>query len=756
MLVSHKVPPVWSCFIKAGGGSSLRLSAMAPKRKTAPSNNEEAPTKRARPRVAKKAAPVAQPAASQSKPSEEAVAAVGQDPASTETVASEASRRLTRRDTDAQVDRIRTGRLKEVPESTFEGATDENGQSLRDYLAEHVRLNKKMKRKFSVKFWVSLFERFDLNSNVSDKLPDGPAGEEVRDLLLEKLAIVHHDNPAMRSTEPLERFLEECDELNRTELTGLIKGVEESPKVIRSANVKLVTAALIYMARTGVKTKHRELWDIMATSFDKTFAIHYEKMTATGIKLSTFVNKYMPVLSLFIGSDDLQVVVGASVKNEVPDLHTLQRVVTSSTIAKIMFTKLALKCNYLAFLKDVDSQVNNLEFHDYALNEVGSFKTVMRNSVKDLIAQGVQSWDRKESVVDFMTAKVKLTIADLNDDWVFRYAAKLKSTAINCKQLPLLPWEAALLPDGQVPGARQTIQISEELLRDHKNVRECALGYLGGRQLTFSDMRRTLSPHAKALLALDRTFDLELTFLTEHAEKLAVEMVRCNVLEACLPTEKDDMTPANSVVKLQQLRRTPLVASVGSNLAGEVAGILAIVKKLANKEGVTAEDANKYSNFYKTAMIQMERFFSVTKKMSTMEGNRLSNMAPIYGRKAIEYHITYCQQLIESGVTLTLGDVQPFRTYSWLLTPSQSDISKHWLSSILRNVQLFQPIADKPADAGNQSVPEASSASASSMGIVLNGGLHAGKAKARGTGKNDETTTTKADMLKFFAGRGKK
>ena len=151
---------MWSCFINAGGGSSLRLSAMAPKRKTAPSNNEEAPTKRARPRVAKKAAPVAQPAASQSKPSEEAVAAVGQDPASTETVASEASRRLTRRDTDAQVDRIRTGRLKEVPESTFEGATDENGQSLRDYLAEHVRLNKKMKRKFSVKFWVSLFERF--------------------------------------------------------------------------------------------------------------------------------------------------------------------------------------------------------------------------------------------------------------------------------------------------------------------------------------------------------------------------------------------------------------------------------------------------------------------------------------------------------------------------------------------------------------------------------------------------------------------
>ena len=53
------------------------------------------------------------------------------------------------------------------------------------------------------------------------------------------------------------------------------------------------------------------------------------------------------------------------------------------------------------------------------------------------------------------------------------------------------------------------------------------------------------------------------------------------------------MTPANSVVKLQQLRRTPLVASVGSNLADEVAGILAIVKKLANKEGVTAEDANK-------------------------------------------------------------------------------------------------------------------------------------------------------------------
>ena len=59
------------------------------------------------------------------------------------------SRRLTRRDSEDQLDRIRLGRLKDVSEETFQGATNSQGVRLKDFLTDQIRYNKKHKKKFS-------------------------------------------------------------------------------------------------------------------------------------------------------------------------------------------------------------------------------------------------------------------------------------------------------------------------------------------------------------------------------------------------------------------------------------------------------------------------------------------------------------------------------------------------------------------------------------------------------------------------------
>ena len=81
---------------------------------------------------------------------------------------------------------------------------------------------------------------------------DEPAAtdfEHVSPQLLEKMAIARSDNPAARSSEPLERFLEDCEDLQYVELYGVLHVSIECPLVVRSASVRMLVAVLKYIAR---------------------------------------------------------------------------------------------------------------------------------------------------------------------------------------------------------------------------------------------------------------------------------------------------------------------------------------------------------------------------------------------------------------------------------------------------------------------------------------------------------------------------
>ena len=79
-------------------------------------------------------------------------------------------------------------------------------------------------------------------------MPD-PEGGEVSDELLEKIGIAHSDNPASRSVEPLERFLDECGDLSYVEMYGILQAAMEGPLVIRASSIRMLVSVLRYIGR---------------------------------------------------------------------------------------------------------------------------------------------------------------------------------------------------------------------------------------------------------------------------------------------------------------------------------------------------------------------------------------------------------------------------------------------------------------------------------------------------------------------------
>lgn len=161
------------------------------------------------------------------------------------------SRRIERRDTEDQVDRLVSVRLKPYRIETINGVVNSEGEHIRPYLARHIRVARSAGsgKYLSSKFWTQFFKEFDLKSHGIGQLPPPPQDEEINELILKALKVAHSDNPAQRSVEPIERLLETIPKPNYTEFFGLIAASQEAPTMSRATALRMTIAILGLVAR---------------------------------------------------------------------------------------------------------------------------------------------------------------------------------------------------------------------------------------------------------------------------------------------------------------------------------------------------------------------------------------------------------------------------------------------------------------------------------------------------------------------------
>ena len=211
---------------------------------------------------------------------------------------------------------------------------------------------------------------------------------------------------------------------------------------------------------------------------------------------------------------------------------------TVVTFASRCSTNRLCRCTFLFSLSRSRKRLDGLEFHDFDLVEVDSFETLTIKDADALESAGLKIYDRKPSIISFLTSEVKNFFHSIKEEaWVRKYS-RIKALAINAGLVKLLPWEAPFFErTGAIPGIRTTVKIPDGLLEDIGIVRDAVAEAVQANScVTFADMKKVVAAEVKTFDLLEWTFSkLEVQFLNDSAEKIGLKMVRDLIL-AALPT----------------------------------------------------------------------------------------------------------------------------------------------------------------------------------------------------------------------------
>ena len=272
----------------------------------------------------------------------------------------------------------------------------------------------------------------------------------------------------------------------------------------------------------------------MKYDFDNALVETWERVSTRGVALGNFLTRYFGCLSCWAEPADLTPVMESVKAGTDPDSSRLRKVLNSSNICQTIFHCHALRLDFVSFLELIGKELSDLENLDFAPQDVAVFQKMMTAETANLVKHGMKSYDKKEMTVNMFSENVTIQVEDANDFWQYPFAAKIKSIAVNTSKVPILPWEAAIFPDG-VPGERSTIDLPDALLSDIRNVRDAALNLLGSQPVTISMALRILMPHKKSLCELERTWELEMAWLSDVAQIICARKVHAAILQT-LPT----------------------------------------------------------------------------------------------------------------------------------------------------------------------------------------------------------------------------
>jgi hypothetical protein len=159
-------------------------------------------------------------------------------------------RRLDRRSTDDQVDRIIDRKLaKKYPKELIDGSVATDGTTPRQMIADEVRNTKTQGEYLKQELWVLFFAKFPVHRGLVALMPAPPANQEVRAEVLEALAPLHEKNPVLRQADHLAQFLSLANDLNETEIFGIVSASQQSLTVTESMYVKAMLALMRYAQR---------------------------------------------------------------------------------------------------------------------------------------------------------------------------------------------------------------------------------------------------------------------------------------------------------------------------------------------------------------------------------------------------------------------------------------------------------------------------------------------------------------------------
>lgn len=239
------------------------------------------------------------------------------------------------------------------------------------------------------------------------------------------------------------------------------------------------------------------------------------------------------------------------------------------------------------------------------------------------------------------------------------------------------------------------------------------------------------------LLSLDRTFRTELSFFAQAGTMLD-EKVRADCMKA-LPFGVERRSTINqSLANMSELQKGSAYKLCSGIVRDEVASLVDILQKLQRNVSPKLDMAASTDTFMQGVFKHLPYFAS---HVLTNDGSEVT----LWGRDAIAHMFSNMRARFSADASLiTIGDLEVFQGFKWLLTPEEQGELSDWVSRVLR-LNLADGGAkggdggDNDATAEHRDVVDVSAASSNAA------------TSKRGGKKKDERDTSAANIMKFFS-----
>ena len=318
-------------------------------------------------------------------------------------------RRLERRHTEEQVNRVMKARFYDqgYEQDYVEALRNDKGETIREKLLEQIHDNRGTKTHISTAFWRQIFEEFPLKVGMFAKLPF-PVGDLSKDAE-DAVLIAQAENPALRSIDPWERYLERAPkDISEDEFLNLLHGAAEGPIVSRSQSHKMLISLLQFIGKHELRRTFKSVWAVISDGMDTHMCMHYKSW---GMDEASFLGAHIDALSAIIPGDALASVMEARYSDgDIPlDKEQLKIVLQSKTGSAIFRTE-AIETRYTEFLENRDDKLRDLLGNGFEASEVDSFKTLILQETQSLRLFGFKSYETKNADFNFMKRTVRVSV----------------------------------------------------------------------------------------------------------------------------------------------------------------------------------------------------------------------------------------------------------------------------------------------------------------------------------------------------------
>ena len=147
-----------------------------------------------------------------------------------------------------------------------------------------------------------------------------------------------------------------------------------------------------------------------------------------------------------------------------------------------------------------------------------------------------------------------------------------------------------LFRSGDEFGEAEDCKVPGAVIAQMKAARTCAEEILNDASMvgTFSDIQALMKSNSTLLIALDRSFLLELKWPEQHGDEAFVEAVHRKIME-CFPTTSASLTLNQSALKLDDLMGSEMVKFSSARCQNEIKTIKRLVA--TTMQGVSPKES---------------------------------------------------------------------------------------------------------------------------------------------------------------------